>query len=139
MERRRILLIDDNPHDVELTLMAFQEEGGAHDVTVAGSGPEALSVLRRPGPLPDLILLDLKMPHMDGLAVLDAIRTQDTTRHIPVVMLSTSDEVRDIRESYAHGASGYVVKPLDFCQFRKAIHTIAAFWTRLNCRPQVGP
>ncbi|WP_034386905.1 response regulator [Deinococcus sp. YIM 77859] len=138
MERRRILLVDDNPNDVELTLMAFQEEGGTHDVTVAGSGPEALNVLRGPGPLPDLILLDLKMPHMDGLAVLDAIRAQDATRHIPVVMLSTSDEVRDIRDSYAHGASAYVIKPLDFTQFRSAIHTIAAFWTRLNCRPRLN-
>ncbi|GAA5534940.1 response regulator [Deinococcus metallilatus] len=139
MERRRILLVDDNPHDVELALNAFQEDGGSScEIAVAGSGPEALTVLRGPAPLPDLILLDLKMPHMDGLAVLDAIRSETRTRDLPVVMLSTSDEARDIRDSYAHGASGYVIKPLDFTRFREAMHTITAFWAHLNCRPRVG-
>ncbi|MEW6421956.1 MAG: response regulator [Deinococcota bacterium] len=139
MERRRILLVDDNPNDVELALNAFQEEHCTNcDVVVANSGPEALTMLRGLPPLPDLILLDLKMPQMDGLAVLDAIRSEASTRDIPVVMLSTSDEVRDIRESYAHGASAYVIKPLDFTQFRQAIHTITAFWAHLNCRPRVG-
>lgn len=138
MEHRRILLVDDNPNDVELALTAFQDEGAAHDVAVAGSGPEALDLLHGSGPLPDLILLDLNMPHMDGLAVLDAIRAGHSTRDIPVVMLTTSGEGRDIRESYAHGASAYVVKPMDFAQFRQAIHTIADFWTSLNRRPHLG-
>lgn len=138
MEHRRILLVDDNPNDVELALTAFQDGGAAHDVAVAGSGPEALDLLHGCGPLPDLILLDLNMPHMDGLAVLDAIRAEDSTRDIPVVMLTTSGEGRDIRESYAHGASAYVVKPMDFAQFREAIHTIVAFWTNLNRRPRLG-
>ncbi|EYB68869.1 response regulator receiver protein [Deinococcus phoenicis] len=135
MERRRILLVDDNPNDVELALNAFQEDRSSCEVAVAGGGPEALSLLRGSGPLPDLILLDLKMPHMDGLAVLDAIRAEISTRDIPVVMLSTSDEARDIRESYAHGASAYVIKPLDFTQFREAMHTITAFWAHLNRHP----
>ncbi|MEF2279315.1 response regulator [Deinococcus sp. YIM 134068] len=138
MERRRILLVDDNPHDVELALSAFEESGDEHDITVAGGGPEALAVLRSSEHLPDLILLDLKMPHMDGLAVLDAIRGEAATRDIPVVMLTTSGEDRDIQASYAHGASAYVIKPLDFGQFQEAVQTISDFWARLNRHPRFG-
>ncbi|WP_216321153.1 response regulator [Deinococcus aestuarii] len=138
MERRRILLVDDNPHDVELALNAFQEGGDGHEVQVAGSGSEALAALRCTKSLPDLILLDLKMPHMDGLAVLDAIRSEVATRDIPVVMLTTSGEDRDIQASYAHGASAYVVKPLDFGQFQEAVQTITDFWARLNRHPRFG-
>ena len=134
MRKRRILLVDDNPHDVELALSAFQDCGD-HEVTVAGSGPEALAALQERRPLPDLILLDLKMPQMDGLAVLDAVRGAAATRSIPVVMLSTSGEERDIQDCYAHGASAYVIKPLDFKQFRGAMHTITAFWANLNRLP----
>ena len=137
MERRRILLVDDNPHDVELALNAFQDSGD-HEVLVAAGGREALAMLRGPAPLPDLILLDLKMPQIDGLAVLDAVRGGDTTRAIPVVMLTTSGEDRDIRDSYAHGASAYVIKPMDFTQFRQAVLTITAFWAHLNHHPRVG-
>ncbi|SMB89708.1 response regulator [Deinococcus hopiensis] len=137
MAHRRILLVDDNPKDVELTLTALEDELGAHDVTVAGSGVEALDLLQNAPLLPDLILLDLNMPQMDGLAVLDAIRAEQTTRDIPVVMLTTSGENRDVRESYQHGASAYVVKPMDFGQFRDAIRTITDFWTQLNRRPQL--
>ncbi|UBV44039.1 response regulator [Deinococcus taeanensis] len=143
MDTRRILLIDDNANDVELALTALDE--GTTDtrpaVTVASSGPEALRQLRAAhaaGTLPDLILLDLKMPQMDGLAVLDAIRAEPGVQGVPVVMLTTSGESRDIRDSYAHGASGYVVKPLDFTQFREALRTIQAFWTALN-RPPITP
>lgn len=138
MERRRILLIDDNPHDVELALSAFEESGDEHEIVVAGGGPEALALLRSSGDLPDLILLDLKMPHMDGLAVLDAIRGEAATRDIPVVMLTTSGEDRDIQASYAHGASAYVIKPLDFGQFQEAVQTISDFWARLNRHPRFG-
>ncbi|GAA5514740.1 response regulator rcp1 [Deinococcus carri] len=138
VERRRILLVDDNVYDVELALSAFQDEDAHCELMVAGSGPEALRVLRGPAPLPDLILLDLKMPQMDGLAVLDALRGEASTRDLPVVMLSTSAEARDIRDSYAHGASAYVVKPLDFTQFRQAMHTIMAFWAHLNHPPCFG-
>lgn len=138
MERRRILLVDDNPHDVELALNAFEESGDEHEVVVAGGGPEALAVLRSSEDLPDLILLDLKMPHMDGLAVLDAIRGEAATRDIPVVMLTTSGEDRDIQASYAHGASAYVIKPLDFGQFQEAVQTISDFWARLNRHPRFG-
>jgi len=139
---RRILLIDDNPNDVELALTALDEseaEGSAVDV--AGSGSEALTLLRRArdeGTLPDLVLLDLNMPHMDGIAVLDAIRAERGLQGLPVVMLTTSGESRDIRESYAHGASAYVVKPMDFKQFREALRTIQAFWTALNRPPRMN-
>ncbi len=140
MNTRRIFLIDDNPNDVELALTALDEVAAADgtadsDVRVASSGPEAMTLLRRArdeGTLPDLILLDLKMPHMDGIAILDAIRAERGLDGIPVVMLTTSGEKNDIRESYAHGASAYVVKPLDFTQFRDALRTIQAFWTALN-------
>ncbi|MFC4426178.1 response regulator [Deinococcus navajonensis] len=136
MTHRRILLVDDNPHDVELALDALTQSGQAHDVTVASGGSEAVALLRRSHEaLPDLILLDLKMPHMDGLAVLDEIRAHAATRQIPVVMLTTSGESRDVQASYEHGASAYVVKPLDFRQFIDALRTITAFWTNLNRLP----
>lgn len=144
MKQRRILLVDDNPNDVELALTVLRDSGEHqqvfHNVTVAGSGAEAIAILNASGPsnfLPDVILLDLKMPQMDGLAVLDAIRTTARTRDIPVVMLTTSGEPRDISDSYAHGASAYVIKPLDFSQFREAMTTITAFWTQLNRRPNL--
>lgn len=144
MTTRRILLVDDNPHDLELALSAFgdpQAGGVEYEVDVAGSGEEAIQRMHSAlsgghGRLPDLVLLDLKMPQMDGLAVLDAMRADEGLRDIPVVMLSTSGEDRDIRESYEHGASAYVIKPMDFTQFREAIHTIRAFWTTLNRHPR---
>ncbi|KEF34838.1 MULTISPECIES: response regulator [Deinococcus] len=134
MERRRILLVDDNPHDVELALDALQDRGA--EVEVAASGPEALAALCG-AKLPDLILLDLKMPQMDGLAVLDQIRSRSATRDLPVVMLSTSGEERDVADCYAHGATAYVVKPMDFGQFRAALRTITDFWAQLNVRPRL--
>lgn len=136
--KRHILLVDDNPNDLELALnvLAPDDRGAepaTEEISVAGSGKEALERLRDPATArPDLILLDLKMPHMDGLAVLDAIRAEEGLRDIPVVMLSTSGEERDIQASYAHGATAYVVKPLDFGQFREAMNVIRAFWMTLN-------
>ncbi|MDV6374312.1 response regulator [Deinococcus arenicola] len=144
MTTHLILLVDYNPNDLELALSAIGGEKIGEswpEVVVAGGGQEALELLRsavvQGKPLPDLILLDLKMPQMDGLAVLDAIRAEDGLRDIPVVMLTTSGEDRDIRDSYAHGASAYVIKPLDFAQFSEAMRTIQAFWTNLNRHPRV--
>ncbi|MDL2343365.1 response regulator [Deinococcus sp. MIMF12] len=134
MERRRILLVDDNPNDVELALNALQDREA--EVEVAASGAEALAALHG-RPLPDLILLDLNMPQMDGLAVLDQIRGAPATCRIPVVILSTSGEERDVADCYAHGATAYVVKPMDFGQFRCALRTITDFWARLNVRPRL--
>ncbi|WP_135229575.1 response regulator [Deinococcus fonticola] len=135
---RHILLVDDNPNDVELALTALSEVE-AQQVTVAHSGEEALNILQAPSqPAPDLILLDLNMPHMDGLAVLDAVRADRRLREIPVVMLTTSGEEGDIKACYEHGATAYVVKPLDFTQFRDALNTILRFWTTLNRSPRVS-
>ncbi|MBZ9715227.1 response regulator [Deinococcus multiflagellatus] len=139
MNTHRILLVDDNHHDIELALTALDDAPERAEVLVASSGVQALQLLREAraaGTLPDLVLLDLKMPQMDGLAVLDAIRAESGLQGLPVVMLTTSGEGRDIHECYAHGASGYVVKPLDFTQFREALRTIQAFWTTLNRRPR---
>ncbi|GGL93881.1 response regulator [Deinococcus aerolatus] len=144
MNTHRILLVDDNPNDLELALAAIGDGKigeSRPEVVVAGGGQDAIALLRQAvqhnQPLPDLILLDLKMPQMDGLAVLDAIRADQALRDIPVVMLTTSGEDRDIRDSYAHGASAYVIKPLDFAQFRDAMRTIQAFWTKLNRHPRL--
>lgn len=144
-----ILLVDDNPNDIELALVALESgaaretgELGGHaapqklpQVTVAGSGVEALETLHRM-PAPDLVLLDLNMPHMDGLAVLDAIRSQGRWRDLPVVMLTTSGEPDDIERCYQHGATAYVVKPLDFEQFLQTMQTVRDFWMNLNRAPR---
>lgn len=133
---RRILLVDDNPNDVELALTALNE-AELKQITVAHSGQEALDILKASTQAtPDLILLDLKMPHMDGLAVLDAVRADERLSEIPVVMLTTSGEEGDIKACYEHGATAYVVKPLDFTQFREALHTTLHFWTALNRSPR---
>lgn len=145
MNAKRILLVDDNPHDVELALAAFEEGQLRQDVEVAMSGVEALDYLRatgkftnRPPGFPTVILLDLKMPHMDGLAVLGAIKADAALRSIPVVMLSTSREDGDIENCYRQGASAYVVKPVDFAQFIEAVRTIGVFWALLNEHPHLS-
>lgn len=141
MECRRILLVDDNPNDAELTLTALDEPHGHQEVVVMPSGLAAVAYLNKVSAmgmeyLPDVILLDLNMPHMNGLEVLDIIRADTATKIIPVVMLSTSDEERDIQACYDHGASAYVVKPMDLNQFREAMNAIKQFWIHLNCRPR---
>ena len=142
MSTKRILLIDDNFHDVELALAAFEEGNLGQEVVVAHSGEEALDYLHargryagREGGHPTVVLLDLKMPHMDGVAVLRAIKGDDHLRDIPVVMLSTSREDGDIEACYRVGASAYVVKPVDFGQFIEAVKTIGVFWALLNEHP----
>ncbi|TSA87383.1 response regulator [Deinococcus detaillensis] len=143
----RILLVDDNPNDLELALVAFEKSGRAPEVTVARSGQEAMRLLTRAVKpavraeqtvthLPDVVLLDLNMPQMDGLAVLEAIRAQPGLEGLPVVILSTSREERDIRACYKRGASAYVVKPVEFEQFLTTLSATSDFWTRLNEHPQ---
>lgn len=130
MDHCSILLVDDNPHDVELTLLALEVGSGAK-VKVTTSGREALDFLERcdcPEKRPDLILLDLNMPQMNGLEILDALRAGEETRDIPVVMLTTSSEERDQQASYAHGANGYVVKALNLEQFGEALAQIKRRW-----------
>ena len=142
MHARTILLVDDNPHDIELALAAFEAGGLTENVAVARGGTEALDYLRSEGAhakreagQPTVVLLDLKMPHMDGLAVLHAIKDDPRLQGIPVVMLSTSREQADIESCYWGGASAYVVKPVDFVQFVEAVRTIGVFWALLNEHP----
>ncbi|ADV66970.1 response regulator [Deinococcus maricopensis] len=134
---KRILLVDDNPNDLELALAAFQESDTPHDVRTATGGLAALELLRA-APAeerPHVVLLDLNMTHMDGLSVLDAIRSDPGLHDIPVVMLSTSRAQGDIQACYARGASAYVVKPMDFSRFTDAVKAIGGFWVDLNEAP----
>ncbi|MFC4454971.1 response regulator [Deinococcus sonorensis] len=138
---KQVLLVDDNLNDLELALEALGEAEAAPCVTVAQGGVQALAYLhaqRQQSAEPlSLVLLDLKMPQMDGLAVLEAIRQDETLQDIPVVMLTTSRDVSDIRACYRRGANGYVVKPLDFTSFTETLRDTLAFWLGKNEIP--GP
>ncbi|WP_447977220.1 response regulator [Candidatus Nitrospira bockiana] len=135
-----ILLIEDNPHDVELTLHAFQKHTLAKRIHVIRNGVEALDFLHSTGAYagrtaehnPKLILLDLKLPLVDGHYVLRQIRSDETARRIPVVILSSSREARDIFQCYQLGISSYIVKPVNFDEFKDAAQTIAKYWLQLN-------
>lgn len=138
---KSILLAEDNSKDVELTLTALAEHNLANEVIVACDGEEALDYLlrrgrfrERPEDNPAVILLDLKMPRVDGLEVLRRIKSDDRLKTIPVVMLTSSREERDLIESYRLGINAYVVKPVGFDQFVKAVRQIGAFWAILNER-----
>lgn len=138
-----ILLVEDNPSDVELTLRVFRKHNVSNHVGVARDGVEALDYLFSRGDfagrnqldVPKLILLDLKLPRLDGLDVLRAIRADPTTRVVPVVVMTSSREDRDIVESYHLGASSYIVKPVDFDQFTDAVRQIGYYWLLLNQPP----
>jgi CheY-like chemotaxis protein len=139
---RSILLVEDNPNDVELTLTALKDAHLANDVVVMRDGEEALDYLFRrnayaaePAKRPAVILLDLKMPKVDGHEVLRQIRSDPELRLIPVVMLTSSREERDLFESYDKGVNSYVVKPVDFEEFVTAIGKLGVFWALLNEPP----
>jgi CheY-like chemotaxis protein len=139
---KRILLVDDDKSDVELTLLAMEEHNLANDVNVAHDGEEALDYLFRRGEFeqlpagnPAVVLLDLKMPKVDGLEVLSQIRADENLKRIPVVVLTSSREERDIVESYELGVNAYVVKPVDFAKFVAAVKEIGLFWAVLNETP----
>ncbi len=139
---RPILLVEDNPNDVELTVNALQEAHLANPVDVVNDGEQALDYLhrrgrhaQRTGPLPAVILLDLKMPKLDGHEVLRAIRADPVLRLTPVVMLTSSREESDLYRSYESGANAYVVKPVDFEDFVAAINQLGFFWALLNEPP----
>jgi len=141
-ELKRILLVEDNANDVELTLTALEEHHLANEVVVTRDGVEALDYLRRTGPyaerppgLPAMVLLDLKLPKMDGLEVLREVKADATLQHLPVIMLTSSREESDLVESYRLGVNAYVVKPVDFSQFIEAVRSIGAFWALLNELP----
>jgi two-component system, response regulator len=137
---RTILLVEDNPDDVELTLRAFRKNNIANDIVVARDGAEALGLLMGAGPgeappLPAVVLLDLKLPRVDGLDVLRGIRGSERTRLLPVVVLTSSNEERDLVNSYSLGANSYVRKPVDFMEFMEAVKQLGLYWLVLNATP----
>src|SRR5438132_9566466 len=141
-ELKRILLAEDDPRDVELTLTALEEYNLANEVVVVQDGAQALDYLLRRGPYtgqeagnPAVVFLDIKMPKVDGLEVLRAVRADERLRTIPVVMLTSSREQRDLAESYDLGVNAYVVKPLGFHEFMGAIKELGLFWGVINEPP----
>jgi len=139
---RRVLFAEDNAKDVELTLAALDEYKLANDVVVVRDGAEAWEYLRRegryaerPAGSPAVVLLDLKMPKVDGLEVLRRMRADETLRSIPVVMLTSSREEKDLVESYRLGVNAYVVKPVAFESFMLSVKNLGLFWAVLNEPP----
>jgi CheY-like chemotaxis protein len=138
----RILMVEDDPKDVELTLTALEEYNLANEVVVVGDGEEALDYLHcrgayasRTGDNPAVMLLDLKLPKVDGLEVLQAVKSDDRFRLIPVVVLTSSREEKDMVASYKLGVNGYVVKPVNFHEFVNAIRELGVFWAIINEPP----
>lgn len=141
---KTILLVEDHPNDVELALEALAEYRLANAIVVVNDGAEALDYLYRRGRFegrapgsPVVVLLDLKMPKVDGLTVLRTVKADAVLRSIPIVVLTSSREERDLIESYALGVNAYVVKPVDFAQFSEAVRKLGYFWAVLNERPPV--
>ncbi len=143
---KEILLVEDNPDDVELTRIAFEEAKVANLLRVVGDGAEALDYLfargkhadRDPTSLPSLLLLDLNLPKLDGREVLQAIRSNEATRTLPVVVLTTSTEPFDVDATYALGVNSYIRKPVDFEQFVWAVKQVGLYWLVLNETPDAA-
>ena len=138
----RILMVEDDPNDVELTLTALEEYNLANEVVVTHDGQEALDYLycrgqysARPADNPAVLLLDLKLPKVDGLEVLHQIKSDDRLKMIPVVVLTSSREERDMMRSYQLGVNAYVVKPVDFHEFVNAVRELGVFWAVINQPP----
>lgn len=141
---KRILLVEDDPKDIELTLTALEEYNLANEVVVVRDGAEALDYLYRRGKFelrsseyPIVILLDLKMPKLDGVQVLQQVKADQQLRLIPVVVLTSSRESRDLEECYQLGVNAYVVKPVRFAEFIEAIRQIGVFWMLINEPPNI--
>lgn len=135
-----ILLVEDNPNDLELAMHAFRKHNLANRVEVARDGQEALDYLlgsegREPAPQPKLILLDLKLPRVDGLEVLRRVRSEPSLRFAPIVVLTTSREDRDLVESYSLGVNSYIVKPIDFDKFVETVQALGFYWLLINEAP----
>lgn len=142
MNLRRILLAEDNPRDIELTMAAMEENRLANQIVVVRDGAETLDYLLRRGAYADrdnvqpcVLLLDLKMPKVDGLEVLRQMKADPVLRRIPVVMLTSSREEQDLVKSYGLGVNAYVVKPVDFTQFVDSIKQLGFFWAVINEPP----
>lgn len=142
---KRILLVEDSANDAELTMKALAKKSLANEVEWVKDGQQALDYLthqgtyiNRPGNNPGLILLDLKLPKVDGLEVLRVIKTTDSLKSIPVVVLTSSREERDLTESYNLGVNSYVVKPVDFHDFMDAVTELGIFWALVNEPPMAS-
>jgi CheY-like chemotaxis protein len=145
VEIRTILFAEDNPRDVELTLEALGDHNLANNVVVVRDGVETMDYLNREGKYkqrktgnPAVLLLDIKMPRMDGIEVLRAIRSDDKLKTLPVVMLTSSREEQDLIKSYALGVNAYVVKPVDFKEFIEAVKQVGVFWAVINEVPPMS-
>jgi CheY-like chemotaxis protein len=140
MDEKVILVVEDNPDDEALMIRALTKNGIANEIVVAHDGVEALDYLFGEGQyqgrdvedVPELVLLDLKLPKIDGLDVLRRLRDDSRTKYVPVVVLTTSSEQRDIVESYNLGANSYVTKPVDFNEFMDATRQLGTYWLLLN-------
>jgi len=145
MSEKDILLVEDNPDDVELTRIAFAESGSSYHLIVVSDGAEAVDYLlargahaaRDPNELPALVLLDLNLPKLDGREVLQVIRNNPATKTLPVVVLTTSAEPYDVDRVYELGANSYIQKPVEFERFVEVVRQIGLYWLALN-QPRVG-
>jgi two-component system response regulator len=143
MMEKQILLVEDNPDDIDLTLRALKKNNIMNEVVIARDGEEALNYLFGTGPysgkglppLPAVMLLDLKLPKVDGLGVLRQVRENPNTKFLPVVILTSSKEDQDLVNSYSLGANSYVRKPVDFHQFLAAVQQLGLYWLLLNEMP----
>jgi len=147
MSERYILLVEDNPDDEELTLLSLRKNNLAHDIVVVRDGVEAIEFLfgngqyaqRDVAHVPTIILLDLKLPKLDGLGVLKRLRADERTRTLPVVVLTSSSQDADVIASYNLGANSYVRKPVDFQEFAEAVARLGVYWLLVNQTPHKGP
>ncbi len=139
-----ILLVEDNDQDAELAIRSLMKSNVANDIVRLTNGEEALEFIfgegkykyRSTGNQPKVVFLDLKMPKVDGLEVLEAVRAQEETRNLPIVILTSSKEENDVARSYRLGANSYVVKPVEFASFAKTVRKIGRYWVLLNQRPE---
>jgi two-component system response regulator len=147
MENKKILLVEDNEDDIQLTLRAFKKENIANNIITVRDGQEALDYLlckgkftnRDPQDTPAVILLDLKLPKLNGIEVLQRIRREKTTALIPVVILTSSKEEQDLINGYQHGCNSYIRKPVDFQTFAEAVKQLGLYWLLLNEVPPKKP
>ena len=132
MDKKIILLVEDNPDEEALPLRALKKNNIQNEVVIARDGAEVLKVLSGEGLLPTVVLLDLKLPKVDGLEVLRRIRAEERTKRLPVVIFTSSKEEQDLIKSYNLGTNSYIRKPVDFTQFAEAVRQVGLYWLLLN-------